>query len=148
MIRRCLAEDPAKRPASALAVSAALPGGDPLAAALAAGETPSPEMVAAAGDTDSISVRTIGICVALILAGLVAAAVLGGKTNLLAKTPFPKSPAVLEQRAKDVIQSLGYTEPPTDRAYGFLTPRTTSATRRSRRSPPPIGRNWRKGSRP
>ena len=38
------------RPASALAVSAALPGGDPLAAVLAAGETPSPEMVAAAGE--------------------------------------------------------------------------------------------------
>ena len=36
----CLEKDPADRPASALAVSAALPGGDPLAAALAAGETP------------------------------------------------------------------------------------------------------------
>jgi hypothetical protein len=36
-------------PSSALAVAAALPGGDPLAAALEAGETPSPEMVAAAG---------------------------------------------------------------------------------------------------
>jgi serine/threonine-protein kinase len=119
VIRRCLAEDPAKRPESALAVSAALPGGDPLAATLAAGETPSPAMVAAAGDTDSISVRTIGICLALILAGLVVAALLGGKANLLAKTPFPMPPAVLEQKAQDVIRSLGYTEPPTGRAYGF-----------------------------
>jgi hypothetical protein len=48
-IRRCLDPDPAKRPANALSVAAALPGGDPLAAALAAGETPSPELVAAAG---------------------------------------------------------------------------------------------------
>ena len=47
-ILRCLEREPADRPPSALAVSAALPGGDPLAAALAAGETPSPELVAAA----------------------------------------------------------------------------------------------------
>ncbi len=33
-IRRCLEPDPAKRPANALSVAAALPGGDPLAAAL------------------------------------------------------------------------------------------------------------------
>src|SRR5882757_9001885 len=45
-IRRCLDPDPAKRPATPLSVMAALPGGDPLAAALAAGETPSPEIVA------------------------------------------------------------------------------------------------------
>ena len=49
VILRCLEKDPRARPSSAVQVAAALPGGDPLAAALAAGETPSPEMVAAAG---------------------------------------------------------------------------------------------------
>ena len=43
VIDRCLQKDPAQRPESALQVAAALPGGDPLAAALAAGETPSPK---------------------------------------------------------------------------------------------------------
>src|SRR4051812_45519718 len=55
VILRCLDHDPDQRPGSALAVAAALPGGDPLAAALAAGETPSPEMVAAAGARSAFS---------------------------------------------------------------------------------------------
>lgn len=53
-ILRCLDHDPAQRPRSALSVAGALPGGDPLSAALAAGETPSPEMVAAAGPQGSL----------------------------------------------------------------------------------------------
>jgi len=40
-------------------VAAALPGGDPLGEALAAGETPSPQMVAAAGETTEISPRLL-----------------------------------------------------------------------------------------
>ena len=40
VILRCLRKDPRERPSSALSVAAALPGGDPLAAALAAGEKP------------------------------------------------------------------------------------------------------------
>ena len=36
-------------------MAAALPGGDPLAAALAAGETPSPEMVVAAGEGEGLA---------------------------------------------------------------------------------------------
>jgi serine/threonine-protein kinase len=53
-ILACLEKDPGKRPPSALAVAAALPGGDPLAAALAAGETPSPELVAEAGEVGAL----------------------------------------------------------------------------------------------
>src|SRR6185369_5874020 len=56
-IRRCLAPNPAERPASALSVMTLLPGGDHLAAALAAGETPSPEMVAAHGATEGLARR-------------------------------------------------------------------------------------------
>ena len=56
LILRCLDKDPDKRPGSALAVAAALPGGDPLAAALAAGETPSPAMLVAAGESEALSV--------------------------------------------------------------------------------------------
>src|SRR5579871_1500676 len=66
VILRCLEEDPASRPPNALAISAALPGGDPLAAALAAGETPSPEMVAAAGETVGVRPKVAILCFAAV----------------------------------------------------------------------------------
>ncbi len=119
LILRCLDADPRNRPASALAVAAALPGGDPLAAALAAGDTPTPGMVAASGDTEGISVRAAVIWLAVILVGLVAAVVLGAKSYVLRQTPFENSPDVLAKKARDLIQSFGYAEPPADRDYGF-----------------------------
>src|SRR5207245_6871282 len=64
VILACLESDPRARPASALAVAAALPGGDPLAAALAAGETPAPELVAAAGEVGALSPRRGLLCLA------------------------------------------------------------------------------------
>src|SRR4029077_10380247 len=58
VILRCLETEPTARPATAPAVAAAMPGGDPLAAALAAGETPSPQLVAASGETTGLRPRT------------------------------------------------------------------------------------------
>jgi serine/threonine protein kinase len=69
-ISRCLEREPHERPISAKAVAASLPGVDPLAAALAAGETPSPELVAAAGESGLLSLKTATICLGVAIAGL------------------------------------------------------------------------------
>src|SRR6266853_436551 len=81
VILRCLEADPHKRPATALQVAAALPGGDPLAAALAAGETPSPEMVAASGEKTGLRPAIAVACLAAVVAGLIVYAFLGSKVN-------------------------------------------------------------------
>src|SRR5271157_5016266 len=120
VIARCLEEDPRSRPSSALAVAAALPGGDPLAAALAAGETPSPEMVAAAGESESISVRMAVVCLVFTIASLAAMAMLFPKVSLLEKTPFEYSPEALAQKARDLVRGFGYTQKPVDFVYRFL----------------------------
>ena len=70
IIQRCLETEPAARPSSALAVAAALPGGDPLAAALAAGETPSPELVAAQGSANAMSPPWALTLAVMIVAGV------------------------------------------------------------------------------
>jgi Protein kinase domain len=120
VILRCLENDPGQRPASALQVAAALPGGDPLAAALAAGVTPSPEMVAAAGESEGLNPRIgllcfLGVCVALVALFLV-----GKRTRLVGFLPFGESPEVLRTRAKDMITTFGYSESAADTASGFV----------------------------
>src|SRR6187200_3406727 len=57
-ILRCLEPEPTLRPASALQVAVSLPGGDPLAEALAAGETPSPDLLAASGPREALRQQT------------------------------------------------------------------------------------------
>ena len=125
VILRCLAPDPRNRPASALAVSRSLPGGDPLAAALAAGETPSPEMVAASGQKVGLKPAVAVSCLAGILLGLVACAIISQRVDLLSKIPFENPPEVLAQKAREIVQKLGYTERPASSAYGFEYRMTT-----------------------
>jgi serine/threonine protein kinase len=116
---RCLEKNPAKRPASALQVAAALPGGDPLAAALAAGETPSPEMVAASGEKEGLRPATAWGCLLLIVVGLIFMVVLSQKLQLTNLIPMPHPPDVLAAKARDLAHEFGYTATPNDTFYSF-----------------------------
>src|SRR6202030_1101386 len=114
VILRCLEKDPGKRPASALQVAAALPGGDPLAAALAAGETPSPEMVAASGESEGLRPVLAWTVLAGVFVSLIAAILLSAETKLYRRVPLEQPPEALAERARDVLRSVGYSEPPVD----------------------------------
>ncbi len=114
VILQCLEPDPKDRPPSAMSIAAALPGGDPLAAALAAGETPSPELIAASGASQSLSQVQAWGRAALIVALLAVAVLVTTSWSMVSLVKPAKSPTVLEDRAAEIIKALGYTNPPAD----------------------------------
>jgi hypothetical protein len=118
-VLRCLAKDPRARPSSALAVSGSLPGADPLTAALMAGQTPSPEMVAAAGGGDLPSPWLIRGSALLTAAIVLAIVFFGLHDNIIKFVPMEKPPAVLEDRAREILKTLGAPAEFGDQALGY-----------------------------
>ena len=119
VILRCLDPDPSRRPPSALAVAAGLPGGDPLAAALAAGETPTPKMVAAAGQ--GLGLRpgvAIGL-LAFVIFSIAAYYALELRRSALERIGPSYSPEILSLKAQDLIRTLGMGDAVADQARGF-----------------------------
>ena len=112
VILRCLEEDPAMRPASAHEVLLALPGSDPLRAAVAAGETPSPEMVAAAGKSGDLSVSRGWTLLVLALVLLACMTVLRQRSTVLVRMSEVKSPEALSDRARGILRDLGFERAP------------------------------------
>ncbi len=140
VIFQCLEKSPQHRPASALHVAMALPGGNPLQVALEAGQTPSPEMVAA---TPKKGALKPAIALACLLGGIamlifcMAASMKVAPQNLI---PFAKSAEVLSARANEVVARLGYTDAPAERWHRFYL--DTAYVNEVRQHPSP--ENWEK----
>jgi len=119
VVSRCLESEPERRPPSALIVATALPGGDPLAAALAMGETPSAELVSAAGGKGGIH-PLLGLAfLAVALVGLVFASGTGARRNLVQHFDLDRSADALEERSRQLVADLGYDDRPADRFRAF-----------------------------
>jgi serine/threonine-protein kinase len=115
----CLEKEPRRRPASPHVVAAMLTGRDPLEAALAAGETPSPELVAAAGETHGLRPALAWGLLGLSLAGLALVPLSGRSFRILAKVPAGRPPAVLEDRARDFVRRMAPAAVSADDGWGL-----------------------------
>jgi predicted Ser/Thr protein kinase len=120
LIARCMERDPNARPASVAQLAQALPGGDPLAAALAAGETPSPEMVAASGSKEGLQPLVAWGLLGFLIVGVLAALMIKDRTYLHERIPFEKPPEALVERSQDILKKAGFTEKFESNAYGFM----------------------------
>jgi predicted Ser/Thr protein kinase len=114
IILACLERDPSARPESALAIAAALPGSDLLAAALAAGEVPSPAMLSVAGSGQAIfrpaMMGAMAGCIVLLALALVAAR----KVHPVLLRDTAMAPDVLESAGRRLISDAGFIAEPRD----------------------------------
>ncbi len=108
VILHCLEPHADDRPTSAIAVAAALPGGDPLAAALAAGELPSPELVAAAGPARGMKLSWAGATLVGVIVAIALTWIIGPWAITNTIRPFNDSPDVMRARARTVLKQLGH----------------------------------------
>ena len=107
VIVRCLEQDAAKRPGSIHAVIAALPGGDPLQAAIDAGETPSPEMLAAAGETGELKPAFAWPLLVIAVLLVLGAAALSSRVRLYGRVALPLEIDELTFRAREIVVAAG-----------------------------------------
>ena len=119
IIARCLEFDARRRPPTAMAVANALAGGDPLQMAIAAGHTPSPEMVAAAGETETMNPRLAIACLTVTLVAMAAATAIAGKGWAFSRIASETSPEAMAQKARDVLVQIGYTGKPVSTDWGY-----------------------------
>ncbi len=119
VILRCLDKRPTDRPSSIRVLAASLPGGDLLDAALAAGQTPAPDVVAAAGGAGVLPQRTATILLATAVLGIVGfAAIAPGVFQYGAAEPA-HPPRALADAAREALRHAGDWRPPAYSLFHF-----------------------------
>jgi serine/threonine protein kinase len=119
IILSCLENDPANRPFSAVSVANALPGDDPLTEAIAAGETPAPELVAEGRTSFSVRPSLVWICLTAFIAALIAVVAAGPYTRSLSQFALDKPDGFLLERSREVVRLTGDPPRKTFEAHGY-----------------------------
>jgi serine/threonine protein kinase len=107
-VLQCLEADPAKRPVSAGAVLVAFPAKNALEAAMARGETPSPEMVADSADETPMELWKAWALVGTVAALIVLSWVAAGRGGFYAVKLPQLSPDEMRGRAQQYLRDFGY----------------------------------------
>mgnify|MGYP001817071015 FL=1 len=119
-LMRCLSPEPTGRPASTTEVSLALPGGDPLAAAVTSGDTPSPRMIAASGGEGLLPIRQAwGLVAAFAAISMICLSLISGTSVIDSLDERVLDPAVLQHRAGNMLKDLGVADAD-NTASGFV----------------------------
>lgn len=119
-ILRCLDRDPARRPQSVAEMTRALPSFDPLAAAVAAGDTPSPAMVAAASERGDLRIATAWTLLSMAVLSIAGVGLLSARSLVVNNVGEIKAPAILLEQTRSLIVSAGLQTPPRDVAWYYL----------------------------
>ena len=76
-------------------------------------------MVAASGQTEGLRPGIAWIVLAGVIVSVIAVILLSAQTVLYRRVPLEMPPEALAQRARDILQSVGHSQPPADTAMGF-----------------------------
>jgi len=76
-------------------------------------------MVAASGETEGLRPVVAWALLAGVIVSVTAVILLSAQTMLYRHVPLDKPPEALAEHARDILQSVGYSEPPVDTAMGF-----------------------------
>jgi serine/threonine protein kinase len=107
-ILQCLNTDPLERPSSAAEVLKTVPAEDPLDAALARGEIPSPAMVADAGSAVPLRLWKAWALIAVMSFSVAGLWLVAPRGNFLGAAPPQLSPTEMREKSREYLRNLGY----------------------------------------